>query len=1260
MATSSGYTQLEPSLSQIRLLHLLPLQTNNHHQSSAPWHQCVNLECTFETVHLASAPPYEALSYTWGDEPASVRILLNGKELLVRPNLAYALAALRTSEPRVLWVDALCINQKDTMERNHQVGMMGGIFRRADRVLVWLGRPSSNWDSSVAGALQMAKRIGENPPTCKLPPPPPQPSPHNDSQFIDWINLFPEEIEPRTDKEENEKRLFESRILHWRTCQNHECPCWHEDRKERVKTEREKSTSKWQDRLDKQRRRWRDVKEEHAQYKRRVERLPAMIQDRQTDLPFLAPMEEDLKKLGSEEVKQQELLNKLRRKEIQHLDLLQAPQQRLVQDFQDAQLRAYQELDNANLQKSPEAGVDPEGGKKTRPIARVSGQVDQDEGEIDRLFREILADLGDFQRSIYNFRKKVREDLTSPLLRERISRLNKMQQLDMDQRRGLAKLRDRLQEWEQPIDRRYATGQQLLQSQVGRFEQQVKTWESLQNEQIEDFGDLPKFIAKQYESLQSFADLEETKLRQGRDSTDALVLSNSMDEFLTEDELHISESVKRIKKDILKQQFVLRSTELRRWKIELVLQQCGRWRSSVYEMKRKHRVKHELPEESINAQREWIRLWKDMSAWQAKEWHDIVFAETDTSFGLPNLDLLSLEAICRLPYWRRLWIVQEVLLAKELVLCFGDNAKTTTSWDLFTKARESLERVPSFWQFKPVVSASLKEIKNAFPLRLDKLRQDTGQCWSLHNLVDITMDSLCHDPRDKIYGLLGITSGFKFGDFDIRYQDAVEHVYRNAISWYHSKHGEDANSPNLVRFSQLLQLSLKSHQDKSSSNATTSSSNATTPSSNATTPSSNADTQSPNAVPPPIPLDMNLLSGYTDDFCIKRMLGSPILPIDKLIGDKALMQTRHRDWISTLVEYFDDSGFRGPKTAIEEELLYLDSISTTLSLPTSSAYAVVDDCMSDKPGPPIHSSLDIPGQGQEPLFFVTLEGEFGISSTCVREGDLLCRFPGSTLGVILRRRNGRYELASKAIMSSITKTNTSNVDGETSLERPVDFSNDSIQSHSVTKGESSQTVQLMLDIASILSLTTPLEIVSKHETRQPLYIQETSFDWDEFIASGCDVAPSPPSQKQVAQTPNDPLEIEQEPAPTITTTFTVRTRVFSSELTHNMSKLLSGAPMVSLDINETYTELSYPDPTTLWSKAPVNLRSDKPVNVPTTVTNPQEETHTSKPRTFKLSVSLKRLGSKPKIGALEAPTDRSTPDWQGGKILQAISGWWNR
>ncbi|KAK1758962.1 ankyrin repeat-containing domain protein [Echria macrotheca] len=67
-------------------------------------------------------------------------ITANGKRLPVTPNLYMALRYLRRSDQaRVLWVDAVCINQDDVTERGHQVQQMGGIYRHAERVLVWLG-----------------------------------------------------------------------------------------------------------------------------------------------------------------------------------------------------------------------------------------------------------------------------------------------------------------------------------------------------------------------------------------------------------------------------------------------------------------------------------------------------------------------------------------------------------------------------------------------------------------------------------------------------------------------------------------------------------------------------------------------------------------------------------------------------------------------------------------------------------------------------------------------------------------------------------------------------------------------------------------------------------------------------------------------------------------------------------------------------------------------------------------------------------------
>ncbi|RYP53835.1 hypothetical protein DL768_001286 [Monosporascus sp. mg162] len=54
--------------------------------------------------------------------------------------LAYVLRQFRhPHEPIVLWVDAICINQKDIAERNSQLTLMWTIYRRAEEVLVWLG-----------------------------------------------------------------------------------------------------------------------------------------------------------------------------------------------------------------------------------------------------------------------------------------------------------------------------------------------------------------------------------------------------------------------------------------------------------------------------------------------------------------------------------------------------------------------------------------------------------------------------------------------------------------------------------------------------------------------------------------------------------------------------------------------------------------------------------------------------------------------------------------------------------------------------------------------------------------------------------------------------------------------------------------------------------------------------------------------------------------------------------------------------------------
>lgn len=98
------------------------------------------VRCRLRHTAFGNRPEYEALSYMWGDSPARKRITIDGSPFDVTPNLLDALRYLRhENNERVLWVDAICINQADDREKSSQIRIMAYIYMRAQVVLVWLG-----------------------------------------------------------------------------------------------------------------------------------------------------------------------------------------------------------------------------------------------------------------------------------------------------------------------------------------------------------------------------------------------------------------------------------------------------------------------------------------------------------------------------------------------------------------------------------------------------------------------------------------------------------------------------------------------------------------------------------------------------------------------------------------------------------------------------------------------------------------------------------------------------------------------------------------------------------------------------------------------------------------------------------------------------------------------------------------------------------------------------------------------------------------
>ncbi len=128
---SSIYQSLRKEKREIRLLTIRPATAHAASDS---------LVCDLDVVSLDHDPQYEALSYTWGTRANPASISLVGKNVSVTKNLFAALSTLRHSEDaRIVWADAICINQDDPDERTDQVNIMGDIYRSASRVRVWLG-----------------------------------------------------------------------------------------------------------------------------------------------------------------------------------------------------------------------------------------------------------------------------------------------------------------------------------------------------------------------------------------------------------------------------------------------------------------------------------------------------------------------------------------------------------------------------------------------------------------------------------------------------------------------------------------------------------------------------------------------------------------------------------------------------------------------------------------------------------------------------------------------------------------------------------------------------------------------------------------------------------------------------------------------------------------------------------------------------------------------------------------------------------------
>ncbi|KAH6613195.1 heterokaryon incompatibility protein-domain-containing protein, partial [Boeremia exigua] len=114
-----------------RTIRLLVIHPSRESTSTLSYH--------LKVVPLDSTPPYEALSYTWCKQSDGY-LQCDGKNFSIRRNLREARTRLcGTVVQRIIWTDAICINQDDMEEKASQIKLMREFYNKATRILVWLG-----------------------------------------------------------------------------------------------------------------------------------------------------------------------------------------------------------------------------------------------------------------------------------------------------------------------------------------------------------------------------------------------------------------------------------------------------------------------------------------------------------------------------------------------------------------------------------------------------------------------------------------------------------------------------------------------------------------------------------------------------------------------------------------------------------------------------------------------------------------------------------------------------------------------------------------------------------------------------------------------------------------------------------------------------------------------------------------------------------------------------------------------------------------
>lgn len=142
-----------------------PLQSPRHIRLLKLCKQGRSKEPHCELLHfdIDTAPPYDALSYTWGLQEPSIPLSVDKKRILATPAVEEFLTFQWSKlSSKLFWIDAVCIDQKNDIEKTAQIPLMTKIYQSANRVVVWLAPPDTLESCTLIRSAVMDEALSED------------------------------------------------------------------------------------------------------------------------------------------------------------------------------------------------------------------------------------------------------------------------------------------------------------------------------------------------------------------------------------------------------------------------------------------------------------------------------------------------------------------------------------------------------------------------------------------------------------------------------------------------------------------------------------------------------------------------------------------------------------------------------------------------------------------------------------------------------------------------------------------------------------------------------------------------------------------------------------------------------------------------------------------------------------------------------------------------------------------------------------------